>query len=379
MQNLKSIAINAWILRNKNTDGIGVFTIETTLQLAKLNPKITYHVLTDWKYNSEYFNEINNIVINKIFPPRRHPILYIIFLETILPIFLFLKNIDVFIGMDGMISLISCKKQISIIHDLNFLHYPKFLPLRNRIFYNSLFPIYAKKSDAIATVSDFTKKDIISKYKINPEKITVVYCAAKEIFHPIPEIDKNTIRIKHTSANPFFIFIGTIHPRKNIENTLKGFQIFTKKYKNFKLLLIGSQMWNNKSLHDLIINLKIKDQVIFKGRISDSETNDLLASAEALLFMSHFEGFGIPILEAFATETPVICSNTTSLDEIAGNAALKANPKDPFAISENMIKLHESKELRNDIIKRGIKRNKDFTWENTTLSIFNIIENIDDK
>jgi len=98
-----------------------------------------------------------------------------------------------------------------------------------------------------------------------------------------------------------------------------------------------------------------------------------------LLFMSHFEGFGIPILEAFATETPVICSNTTSLDEIAGNAALKANPKDPFAISENMIKLHESKELRNDIIKRGIKRNKDFTWENTTLSIFNIIENIDDK
>ena len=133
MQKIKSVAINAWILKNKNVDGIGVFTIETTLYLAKFNPNITYHVLTDWDYKYEYFNSQNNIVVNKIFPPKRHPILYLFFLETVLPIFLYLKNIDVFVGMDGMLSLLSRKKQISIIHDLNFVHYPEFLPFRNSI------------------------------------------------------------------------------------------------------------------------------------------------------------------------------------------------------------------------------------------------------
>jgi glycosyltransferase involved in cell wall biosynthesis len=376
MQKIKSVAINAWILKNKNIDGIGVFTIETTLQLAKINPNITYHVLTDWDYKCEYFNMQNNIVINKIFPPKRHPILYLVFLETVLPIFLYLKKIDVFVGMDGMLSLVSRKKQISIIHDLNFVHYPEFLPFRNRVFYRILFPYYARKSDAIATVSEFTKQDIVLSYRIPSEKITVVYCAAKNIFHPISETEKYNIKINNTSNHPYFIYIGTIHPRKNLENTLKAFEIFTRENKNFKLVLIGNQMWNNKNIHQLIFDLKIKKQVIIKGRLSDCETNDLLAGAEALLFMSYFEGFGIPILEAFATETPVICSNTTSLNEISGDAALTANPKDPSAIADNMLKLIGSRELRGDLIQKGIKRNKDFSWEKTSMKIFNIIASI---
>ncbi|MFN5046341.1 MAG: glycosyltransferase [Bacteroidota bacterium] len=157
---------------------------------------------------------------------------------------------------------------------------------------------------------------------------------------------------------------------------MKAFEIFTRENKNFQLVLVGNQMWNNKNIHQLIFDLKIQNQVVIKGRLSDSETNDLLAGAEALLFMSYFEGFGIPILEAFATETPVICSNTTSLNEISGDAALKANPKDPLAISENMLKLIGSREIRLNLIQKGIKRNQDFSWEKTSINIFNIIASV---
>lgn len=366
MHNIKIIAINAWILRNLNIDGIGNFTIQTTQNLAKINPKQIFYVLTDWNYSTSYFTEYPNIKIKKIFPPRRHPFLYIFFMEIVLPIYLLYNKIDVFIGMDGMLSLLSSKKQIAVIHDLNFFHYPRNLPFRNRLFYNIFYPLYAKKSKSIITVSEFTKQDIIKSYKINPNKITVVYCAAKSIFHPVSEMEKRNIKIKHTSGKPFFIFIGSIHPRKNLENTIKAFAIFLKKAnKDFKLILVGNFLWNNKKIFNLIDHLKINNHVLIKGRLTDSETNDLLASAEALIFMSYFEGFGIPILEAFSTETPVICSNTTSINEISENAALKAPPNNPEEISEKMLQLTNSNELRKELVKKGTIRNKDFSWEKT--------------
>lgn len=374
MHKTKNIAINAWVLRNRSIDGIGNFTIQTTIQLSKINPNLHFHVLVDWNFKEIYFNNWPNITINRIFPPRRHPILYIIFLDTILPIFLAWKKIDIFLGMDGMLSLLSSKKQISVIHDLNFKHYPHFLPFRNRLFYNYFFPLYAQKATKIATVSEFSKNDIVQTYHINPDKIKVVFCAAKEFFHSISEYEKTIIRQKYTLTDPFFVVIGTIHPRKNIENTLKAFSIFLNKInKPYKLILIGDFLWNNSSNFNLIRELKIESQVIFAGRLSDEETNDILASAEALLFMSYFEGFGIPILEAFSTSTPVICSNTTSLDEISDDAALKANPIDPEEISNKMIELIKSENKKLNLITSGTKRLNFFSWEKTAQAFIQII------
>ena len=376
MQKIKSIAINAWILRNKNIDGIGNFTIQTTMQLSILNPKYKFYVLTDWNYSDIYFEKYNNIKIVKIFPPWRHPLLYLFFLEMILPLFLVINKINLFIGMDGMISMLSSKNQISVIHDLNFVHYPKFLPLKNRLFYNIFYPIYARKAKYIATVSEFSKNDITQCFNINPNKIVVVYCASKDTFHPISDYIKNQTREKHSSGYPYFITLGTIHPRKNIENTIRAFGLFLAKTKlQYKLILVGQFMWDNSKVFETIKELKLEKDVIITGRLNDKETNDLLASAEALLFMSYFEGFGIPILEAFATETPVICSNTTSLDEISGNAALKADPDNPEEISNKMYDLIKNELLRKTLKFDGVDRNKYFNWRKTAINLNKIIEN----
>jgi len=374
MCKVKNIAINAWVLRNKNIDGIGNFTIQTTIQLALLNPGQHYYVLVDWNYKENYFLGYSNIHTKRIFPPWRHPLLYITILDTILPLFLIINKIDTLIGMDGMLSLLTKKKQIAVIHDLNFYHYPKFLPLRNRFFYNTFYPLYAKKANKIATVSNFSKRDIISTYKIDENKINVVYCAAKNIYHPIVEKEKQIIRNKYTNGNPYFLCIGTIHPRKNIENTIKAFKLFlNKKTYNFKLVLVGDFLWNNSSIFNLIDELGVKNDIIILGRIKDEELNNILASANALVFMSFFEGFGIPILEAFATHTPVICSNTTSLNEISGNAALKVDPYNVKEISNKMLELVDSESRREKLITLGTVELNQYSWERTAESINQII------
>ncbi|MFZ9687266.1 MAG: glycosyltransferase family 4 protein [Chitinophagaceae bacterium] len=374
----KRVAINGWILKDKQIDGIGNFTIHTSIHLAKMNPENEYLILCDWRYNDIFFDDIKNIKIKRIFPIWRHPILYVFILDTILPLVLKLYKIDLFIGTDGMISLITGKKQISVIHDLNFLHYPEFLPFRNRAFYNIYYPLYAKKATKIATVSEFSKNDIIESYKIKPEKINVVYCAAKETFHKISEIEKSNIRNKYTKGAPFFVCIGTIHPRKNISLTLDAFELFLKTQKKpFKMILIGNFLWNNDKLLEKINTGILKECVIVAGRLSDNETNEVLASAEALIFMSLFEGFGIPILEAFATETPVICSNTTSLEEISSDAALKADPLDKNEILEKMCIIQENKNnIKSELINAGKKRLKYFSWEKTSIILSHQINQV---
>ena len=144
MKNIINIGINAWVLRNKNYDGIGFFTIYTIKELCKNSPEWNFFVFVDWNYNETFFNEFKNCKVVKVFPPLRHPILYVLVLEILIPIILMLYKIDRFVGMDGMLSLISKTKQIPVIYDLNYYHYPENLPFKNRVFYNIFFKKYIK-------------------------------------------------------------------------------------------------------------------------------------------------------------------------------------------------------------------------------------------
>jgi glycosyltransferase involved in cell wall biosynthesis len=366
MKNKIRIGINAWVLRNKNYDGIGYFTIYTTQELCKKCPEWDFYVFVDLKFNETFFDKYQNCKIIKIFPPFRHPLLYVIFLEIFMPLVLQFYSINRFIGMDGMLSLTSRNKQIPVIYDLNFHHFPENLPFKNRIFYNHFFKKYAKKADEIITISQFSKNDINKVYKIEESKIHVVYCGVNNNFKPISHEEQIKIREKYTLGDEYFTSLGTIHPRKNIITLLEAFKAFKINSKSkTKLVLIGKFLWDNQEINEKIKNLNLKNDAIFTGRLSDQETQHILASSKGLIFISLFEGFGIPILEAFGAGVPVICSNTTSLDEIGGEAALKVDPKNIAEIESAIYKIDNDENLRLNLIQKGLNEKRKYSWENT--------------
>lgn len=368
------IAINCWILRNKNVDGIGNFCIETVREMVLQHPKDLFLLLCDKNFTEDYFN-FPNVKVYKILPPYRHPVLYVWYMQTTVKNFLNQHKPDVFIGIEGFLSLGAQVKQIPVIHDLNFEHYPKDLPFRNRFYYKNFMPLFAKKANRIATVSEFTKHDIIENYGIEADKIDVVYCGIKEKFRQLSLEEIQAIRKNATNGKPYFFFIGSMHPRKNLLRLIEAFDIFKNENPRFdhQLVLAGSILWDNKMFDKILNKIRCKNDIIFTGRISDEKLTGLLGAATALTFIPTFEGFGIPIVDAFQSGIPVICSNVTSMPEVAAGAALLVDPFNTFAIAEAMKEIVINEKLRIELIEKGSKRKSFFSWKKTAEILYECI------
>jgi len=368
------IAVNCWVLRNKKIDGIGNFTIETLKVLIAKHPEIEFQILCDKNFTENYF-DFPNAKKYHIFPPYRHPLLYLFYMEIIVGIFLKKHKPSIFLSMEGFLCLSSKCKQLPIIYDLNFEHQPKDLPFRNRIYFRTFYPKFARKATRIATISDYSKNDIVNTYGIDKNRIDNVSCGVKQNFFPIQDVVKNEIKIKYSAGNEYFFFIGSIHPRKNIVRLLQAFQLFkATSSSNFKLILAGNIFWGDENVQAVLSTMNNKDDVIFTGRVSDEELVKLLGSSFALTFVPTFEGFGLPIVEAFQSEVPVICSNTTSMPEVAGNAALLVNPFSVENIADQMKMLYNNKLLRKELVERGNIQKNLFTWDRTAMMLYESIQ-----
>jgi glycosyltransferase involved in cell wall biosynthesis len=238
-----------------------------------------------------------------------------------------------------------------------------------------MFPRFAHKASRLATVSEFSKQDIVDKYHIAPEKIDVVYNGAGTIFKPLDIDNKQQTRLKFSQGHEYFFFVGTLHPRKNLVNLFKAFDEFKRKdTKGIKLVLAGARMWWTDEIRLAYEGLEYKDDVIFTGRVTDEELADLMASALALTYVSYFEGFGIPILEAFHCDTPVITSNVTSMPEVAGNAAILVDPFSVGSISDAMLKIASDDSYRQNLIVAGREQRQKFSWQQTADKLWQCVE-----
>ena len=369
------IAVNCWILRNKKIDGIGNFTIETLRLLISAHPEIKFQILCDKNFTEDYF-DFPNAKKYHIFPPYRHPLLYLFFMEIVVGFFLKKHKPDLFLSMEGFLCLSTKCKQLPIIYDLNFEHQPQDLPFRNRIYFRTFYPKFAHKATRIVTISKYSKNDIADTYKIPLNKIDNVSCGVKENFYPLYDNLKQITRDSYTQGAEYFFFIGSMHPRKNIVRLLQAFELFKQKSNApLKLVLAGNIFWGDESVQAVISIMNAKDDIVFTGRISDDELVNLLGSAFALTFVPTFEGFGLPIVEAFQSDIPVICSNTTSMPEVAGNAALMVDPFSVKDIAEKMTQLWNNKILRKELIEKGRLQKNLFTWKRTSEFLFESIRN----
>ena len=366
--------MNTRLLLPDKLEGIGWFTYESLKRICQQHPEVDFYFLFDRKPHPDFLFA-RNVKPVVVYPPARHPLLFYCWFNISLPRILKKIKPDLFVSPDGYNALPFQGKSLIVIHDLNFEHYPQDLPYWVRKYYRYFFPRFASRATRIATVSEFSKNDIGNLYKIPQEKIDVVYDGVNESYQPVNEIIKTETKQKFAHNNPYFIYIGSLHPRKNLINLFKAFDIFKQTdNQNIKLIVAGARMYWTQEIEQAYAGLHYIEDVIFTDRLNVTDVNHLMGSAIALVYVSYFEGFGIPILEAFACDTPVITSNRTSLPEIASEAALIVDPFSPEDIAQAMTQLSENELLRNEMILKGRLRLKDFSWNKTADLLWKSIE-----
>lgn len=359
------IAVNTRLLLKDQLDGIGQFTLESFKHIVKSNPTHEFIFIFDRKPHPDFIFT-SNVSAAIITPQARHPLLYKIWYQYSLKKLLKKINADIFVGTDGMIPLKTNTKTLAVIHDLNFEHHPEHLPETYRNFYCKYFPLFAQKADRIATVSEFSKQDLIKTYNISASKIDVVYNGANKNFKPISENEKTSIQQKHANGSAYFLFIGTLHPRKNLVNLFKAFDEFKQQTNSdFKLLIAGKKMWWTSEIKQAFNQLQFKNDIVFLGRINDDELTQITASAYALTYIPIFEGFGIPLVEAMSCGVPVITSNITSMPEVVEDSGILVDPFSIKDITKAMVNISTNSELRNQLVEKSLIQAKKFSWEKT--------------
>lgn len=354
-------------------DGIGRFSYEIIRRLAANNPNDRFSLLFDRKFDPSFLFD-KNVSGMAVPPPTRLPMLMDIFFEFSLPHTFKKIKPDVFFSPDGWVSMKSKIPTVSVVHDLNFVHMPEHLPPMWKKYYEKKFPGFIRRADHLITVSEFSKQDIIQQFNIAPENISVVYNDTAEGFRPAKDLDEiKQIRNKHSAGKPFFFFVGLIHPRKNIDGLMEAFRIYKERSASeTRLLIAGSKKWWNAEMEAKHQNNPFRDEIIFTGKIPDETLKELYRASEALVYPSFFEGFGIPILEAFKSGVPVITSNTTAMPEVGGDAALYANPQDAESFALQMLALADPA-LRRNCIEKGFQQCRLFNWDRGAETVRNIL------
>ena len=371
-----NIAINTRLLLKDKLEGIGWFTYESLKRICKNHPEHTFYFIFERPYHKDFIFE-DNVKTIVIGPPTRHPVLYYLWFEFSIPKILKKINANLFISPDGFLSLKTKIKSIAVIHDINFMHHAKDFPILLRWYYRFFFPKFAKKSARIATVSEYSKKDISTQFGINENKIDVVYNGSKSLYKSISDAEKDLTKKRYTSKENYFLFVGALSPRKNVSNLLLAFNDFKIRTKSkYKLVIVGKKMFKTKDLHKTYEKLKCKSDVIFVGRKSPEELKFLYGSSTTLVFVPYFEGFGIPIIEAMNCETAVITSNKTSMPEVAGDAALLVDPFSVEEISTAMEEISTNESLRQELIKKGNIQKQKFSWDKTAEKLWLCIEKV---
>jgi glycosyltransferase involved in cell wall biosynthesis len=369
-----NIVVNTQLLLHGRLDGIGWFTWETISRITAAHPEHTFHLVFDRKPSPELQFASNTKVV-VLSPMSRHPFLWFLRFEILLPFLLKRLKADLFLSPDGWMTTTTNVPCVQVIHDLNFVHFPKDIPFWTRTYYNFFFPRYARKAKRIATVSQYSKDDIVKTFGVEPKKVDVMHNGCNTSYKPQSEQTNEKTREEFSLGNPYFIYVGALIPRKNIARMFKAFDLFKKTdTRDTKFIIVGQKKWWTDQINTTYENMQHKDDLIFLGRRNVQDLNRLYSAAIALVFPAIFEGFGIPILEAFHAETAVITSNVSSMPEVAGDAALLVDPTSVDSIARAMTSLSTSEEHRSDLIEKGRIRRKLFSWDHTAGKLWQTIE-----
>jgi glycosyltransferase involved in cell wall biosynthesis len=270
-------------------------------------------------------------------------------------------------------------KCVVTFHDLAIYKCPECVSAVKSAHDKTVYNLMVKKADKIIAVSQSTKKDLQEIFKITDDRISVIYSGLDKRFYAAPAVDQQKILARFDINKKYILFLGTIEPLKNISRLLEAFAQFKEEYKKqfkkfeYQLVLSGKRGWLSKEYAQIAKDMGVGKDVVFTGYVIGDELVPLFKNAEFFVMPSLYEGFGMTVLEAFATGTPAIISNVSSLPEIAGDAAHFVNPLDKNDIAEAIMKFATDENLRNSYRTKGLEQVKKFDWEKTareTLGVY---------
>lgn len=369
------IAVNTRLLLPGKLEGIGWFAQETLSRITAAHPEHQFIYFFDRPYSAQFIHS-TNVTPVVLPPPTRHPLLYRIWFNWMLPPALRKHRADLFLSPDGFLSLRTGVPQLAVIHDLNFEHFPQDLPRAYSQYYRSFFPRFAQKAARIVTVSEFSKQDMVKTYRVPESKIDVVHNGIGDVFRPLAEGEKGVARARLTAGKPYFVCVGSLHPRKNIARLLQAFNRFAEQEPEARLVVVGEAFWWDGRMKAAWNAMRHADKVVFTGRLQQQELHQTLADALALVFVSYFEGFGIPVAEAMKCGVPVITANATSLPEVAGEAAVYCDPFSVESIADAMARVWQDGQLRSQLAAEGLQRAARFTWDRTAEGLWRSMERV---
>lgn len=368
------IAVNTRFLLKDYLEGYGYFLYETFRRITEKYPEHEFIFLFDRPFDPRFVFQ-KNVTPVVAGPAARHPILWKFWYDVKVPSLLKKYKADVFVSCDGFCSLTTSLPQCLVVHDLAFLHYPEAIKKSHLLFYKKYTPKFLNKAKSVVTVSDFSKNDIIRQYGMISKQVDVVYSAAKEIFHPLTDAEKQEVKNKYTDGKEYFVYTGSIHPRKNLVNLLKAFSVFKKRQQSgMKLVLAGRLAWKYEIFIDNLKSYKYRDDVVVTGYLPEAELVGITGAAYAMVYASLFEGFGVPVLEAMKCQVPVITSAGSAMQEMSKDAALYANANSYTEIADKMMLLYKDENLRSELIGKSKTIADEYSWERTAALLWQAIQ-----
>ncbi len=364
------------LLRNR-LEGIGWYTYEVCRRLVRDHPDDTFYFLFDRPFDPSFVFGPNVVPLH-VCPPARHPVLFRIWFDWSLPRVLKRIRPDVFFSPDGFCSLRYPGKTLLTIHDLAYKHYPEAMPAGQLGYYRTYMPRFIERADRIAAISHATAADIAETGGPGAAARTcVIYNGGSDLYRPLDENARREAQVSFANGRRYFLFVGALHPRKNVHRLLQAYEQFRDHSGDqADLVLAGRMAWQTDEIRSVLERSRYRSSIHFTGHVDAAQLVQLMGGALCLVYPSLLEGFGLPVLEGFKAGVPVITSNVSSMAEIAGDAALLVDPFSVTAIATAMQQVAATEELRERLIGRGLDRAQDFSWDSCAAAIYDQLKEL---
>ena len=351
--------------------GISQYALHLLPALAEVGDDHQFTIYHHYREKRDFLPNRTNFSRRNLFTPCHHRLE-----RTALSVELLRERLDLFHSPDFIPPRHAAKKHVITVHDLNFLYYPQFLTAESRRYYNDQIAQAVEQADCISADSEHTRRDLIEKLNVPPEKVHTIYLAANPLYRR--SFDEKTIAAtlqRHNLPAEFILFVGTIEPRKNVPTLLRAYYDLLHQYGvDMPLVLIGRRGWLADDVFELIDQLNLNQHIRHLTGVYDEALAHLYHAASVLALPSHYEGFGLPPLEAMHCGCPVVTSDRGSLPEIVGDAGFLLDADEVPIWVETLHHVLTDTIVRNGMIERGYRQAATFDWKNTAKQTLRLYE-----
>jgi len=361
--------------------GVGVYAINLVRHLIQVAPHHEY-VLFVSKESKRIVGDLSNPCLRVVTLPTPATIRSVRVLaeQGLLPLYVARHKVDLLHSLSFTTPLfVHCPSVVSIL-DLGFRHWSERFSKIAALTQNILVPVGARKVNHVITISQSSKNDIASELGVPLSRITVTYLAQDSNFFSLVQSNEGRLKYLVEAYNlspPYILTVASSFIHKNLEGLIRAYALLVAEYGiQHQLVIAGHKRTAYSRLLDLINNLKLNNRVVFTGFVQDEDIPLLYSCANAFVFPSFYEGFGLPLLEAMACGVPIASSNATSLPEVGGGAVLYFDPYNVEQMAQAIYKILSDPDLRQDLVAKGLTRAHEFSWEKTARQTLEIYEHV---